>query len=41
MSTSKENETDKVWAARQGAKGYLIKPIQKRQLFDLIIELLK
>jgi twitching motility two-component system response regulator PilH len=41
MSTSKENETDKVWAARQGAKGYLIKPVQKRQLFDLIIKLLK
>lgn len=40
MSTSKENETDKVWAARQGAKGYLIKPIQRVQLFALILELL-
>jgi twitching motility two-component system response regulator PilH len=40
MSTSKNAETDQLWAARQGAKGYLIKPVQAQQLFDLLNKLL-
>lgn len=40
ISTGKQTETDKIWAERQGAKGYLIKPIQGQQLFALITLLL-
>jgi twitching motility two-component system response regulator PilH len=36
MSTSKDAETDRVWAARQGAKGYLIKPIKSESLVALL-----
>ncbi len=36
MSTSKDAETDRVWAARQGAKGYLVKPIQGDTLFAML-----
>lgn len=39
LCTSKDAETDRVWGLRQGAKGYLIKPIQGAQLFKLIAEL--
>ena len=36
MCTSKDAETDRVWGMRQGAKGYLIKPIQSDSLFAMI-----
>jgi twitching motility two-component system response regulator PilH len=36
MCTSKDSETDRVWGMRQGAKGYLIKPIKADSLFGLI-----
>ena len=30
--TTKDQETDKVWGQRQGAKGYLVKPVTEDQL---------
>lgn len=34
--TTKDQETDRVWGARQGAKGYLIKPIDESLLLATI-----
>jgi twitching motility two-component system response regulator PilH len=36
MCTSKDAQTDRVWGMRQGAKGYLVKPIQAESLFSAI-----
>jgi twitching motility two-component system response regulator PilH len=30
--TTKDQETDKVWAMRQGAKDYIVKPVKERDL---------
>lgn len=40
MLSSKDQETDKVWAERQGAKGYLIKPTSEAELIAAITKLL-
>ena len=32
MVTTKDQETDKVWGTRQGAKGYLTKPVEEEAL---------
>lgn len=34
--TTKDQETDKVWGQRQGAKGYLVKPVSEDVLADTI-----
>lgn len=34
--TTKDQETDKVWGKRQGAKGYLVKPVDEDVLLDTI-----
>ena len=34
--TTKDQETDRVWGARQGAKGYLVKPINEALLLTTI-----
>jgi twitching motility two-component system response regulator PilH len=34
--TNKDQQTDKVWATRQGARGYLIKPVNTETLIDSI-----
>ena len=34
--TTKDQETDKVWGQRQGAKGYLVKPVTEDQLAETI-----
>ncbi len=34
--TTKDQETDRVWGARQGAKGYLIKPVEENELMQAI-----
>ncbi len=34
--TTKDQETDKVWGQRQGAKGYLVKPVTEEQLAQTI-----
>ena len=38
--TSKDQETDKVWAKRQGAKDYVIKPAEEKELIGKIDNLL-
>ena len=34
--TTKDQETDKVWGMRQGAREYLVKPVNERQLVDTV-----
>ncbi len=38
--TTKDQETDRVWGTRQGAKGYLVKPVSEDSLTQTINELL-
>lgn len=40
LVTTKDQQTDKVWGERQGAKGYLVKPVQESALIAKINELL-
>ena len=40
MLTTKDQETDKVWARRQGAKDYVIKPPEAKDLLTKIDALL-
>ena len=40
MVTTKDQETDRVWGMRQGAKGYITKPINEGQLVKVIKEFL-
>ena len=39
--TTKDQETDRVWAKRQGASDYLVKPVSEKQLLPIINNLLK
>lgn len=39
--TTKDQETDRVWGARQGAKGYLVKPIEPSLLLKTINSVLQ
>ncbi|MDT8451179.1 MAG: response regulator [Gammaproteobacteria bacterium] len=34
--TTKDQETDKVWAKRQGAVDYIVKPVQEKALVDAL-----
>jgi twitching motility two-component system response regulator PilH len=36
MCTSKNQETDKVWGMRQGAKEYIVKPVSSEELMTKI-----
>lgn len=38
--TTKDQETDKIWGARQGAKSYVIKPVEEAVLMDTINQFL-
>ena len=38
--TTKSMETDRVWGLRQGAKAFITKPVNERDLLDCIDELL-
>jgi twitching motility two-component system response regulator PilH len=40
MCTSKNQSTDKIWGQRQGAKAYLVKPINKNELLEEIKKIL-
>lgn len=40
MLTTKDQETDKVWAERQGASGYVVKPPKPAELLDKIHKLI-
>jgi twitching motility two-component system response regulator PilH len=39
LCTSKDKETDRIWGMRQGAKEYLIKPINAKDLLAKILAL--
>lgn len=41
MVTTKDQDTDKAWAERQGAQGYLVKPVTPAELLKKVSELLK
>ena len=34
--TTKDQETDRVWGKRQGASGYLVKPVSESRLLSEI-----
>jgi twitching motility two-component system response regulator PilH len=36
MCTKKDQETDKVWGTRQGARGYVVKPVNADELVSKI-----
>ena len=40
LVTTKDQETDRVWGMRQGAKAYITKPFTESQLIDVINSLL-
>jgi twitching motility two-component system response regulator PilH len=40
LVTTKDQETDRVWGMRQGAKGYVTKPVNEGQLVKAIRDLL-
>jgi twitching motility two-component system response regulator PilH len=40
LVTTKDQETDKVWGIRQGAKAYVTKPIKEDELVKVLKELL-
>jgi len=39
LCTTKSQETDKIWATRQGAKGYVTKPVDSADLLNKIAAL--
>ena len=39
LCTTKDQQTDKIWGLRQGAQGYITKPIAAKELLQKIIEL--
>ena len=40
LVTTKDQETDRVWGMRQGARGYLTKPFSEKELSEVIAGLL-
>ena len=40
LGTTKDQETDKVWGMRQGAKAYVTKPIKEEELLKALQEFL-
>ena len=40
MITTKDQETDKIWGMRQGAKDYIVKPVDTADLLDRVKKLL-
>ena len=39
--TTKNQDTDRIWGQRQGAVGYLVKPVNEKKLFKMIKEVLQ
>ena len=39
--TTKDQETDKVWGMRQGAKAYLTKPVNEKDLISILKEVIR
>lgn len=40
LVSGKDQETDKQWGFRQGAKGYIVKPVQEKELIKTVQDLL-
>ncbi|MDH5823213.1 twitching motility response regulator PilH [Luteimonas sp. RD2P54] len=40
LVTTKDQETDRIWGMRQGARGYLTKPFSESELSDVIASIL-
>ena len=40
MVTTKDQETDRIWGARQGAKSYVVKPVEEATLIEAITQYL-
>ena len=40
MITTKDQDTDREWGMRQGAKAYLVKPVSERELLSVVDEML-
>ena len=40
MMSAKDQVTDKIWALRQGALGYLVKPVKEKELLDTVNNLI-
>lgn len=38
--TTKDQETDKIWGMRQGAKDYIVKPAEEQDLIERINKVL-
>jgi len=38
--STKDQDTDKVWGMRQGARAYLVKPVSEKQLLKAIVDAL-
>lgn len=38
--TTKDQQTDKIWGMRQGAKDYLVKPVKEADLIDILANVL-
>jgi twitching motility two-component system response regulator PilH len=38
--TTKDQETDKIWGERQGAKGYILKPVTEDSIIEAIRQFL-
>ncbi len=38
--SSKDQETDRIWAERQGACNYLVKPVNKDDLYQVLVDIL-
>jgi twitching motility two-component system response regulator PilH len=39
LCTSKDQETDRLWGLRQGAKNYVVKPVEEKDLLEKITAL--
>ena len=40
LVTTKDQDTDRVWGMRQGAKAYITKPFSESELADMIQQML-
>ena len=39
--TTKDQQTDKLWGKRQGAKGYLVKPVDEKNLIECVRQIMQ
>ncbi len=40
LVSTKSQETDRLWGERQGARGYMVKPVEETKLIDTVAQLL-